>query len=255
VKGGRVGYRGTFHAPACGRLRGPDAARPVAISSDSMLIALPPADAADQDAGLERQAAGVDAPRRVTLPMLEGKNKMKQRALKDNKVTLRRSDTLSRIESEIPRLRNYARFLSRDMDLADDLLQDCLVHAIEKLESWQPGTNLGAWLFTILRNLHVSEIRRHRRISPVAVDDLPEHAVPAVHETRIYCRQVWQATNALAPEYRQVFSLVVADELTYKQAAVALDVEIGTVRSRLSRARACLQRSLRDGSASQESLR
>jgi hypothetical protein len=73
VKGGSVGYRGTFHAPACGRLRGPDAARPVAISSDSMLIALPPADAADQDAGLERQAAGVDAPRRVTLPMLEGK--------------------------------------------------------------------------------------------------------------------------------------------------------------------------------------
>jgi RNA polymerase sigma-70 factor (ECF subfamily) len=145
--------------------------------------------------------------------------------------------------------------LSRDLDRADDLLQDCLVHAIEKLESWQPGTNLGAWLFTILRNLHVSEIRRHRRIAPVPVDDLPERAVPAVHEARIYCRQVWQATSALAPEYRQVFSLVVADELTYKQAALALDVEIGTVRSRLSRARACLQRSLSDQLPSQEGLR
>ena len=238
---------GACHAPACGGLRGPDAvARAVAISSDRVLVALPSADTADQDPGLERQAAGVDAARRVKLPMLEGKNKMKQRALKKNKATSRSSDTLSRIESEIPRLRNYARFLSRDMDRADDLLQDCLVHAIEKLESWQPGTNLGAWLFTILRNLHVSEIRRHSRIAPVAVDDLPERAVPAVHEARIYCRQVWQATNALAPEYRQVFSLVVADELTYKQAALALDVEIGTVRSRLSRARACLQRSLGD---------
>jgi RNA polymerase sigma-70 factor (ECF subfamily) len=132
------------------------------------------------------------------------------------------------------------------MDRADDLLQDCLVHAIEKLESWQPGTNLSAWLCTILRNLHVSQIRRRRLIAPVALDDVPERAVPAVHEARIYCRQVWQATKALAPEYHQVMSLVVADELTYKQAARALDVEIGTVRSRLSRARACLQRSLHD---------
>jgi RNA polymerase sigma-70 factor, ECF subfamily len=140
------------------------------------------------------------------------------------------------------------------MDRADDLLQDCLVHAIEKLESWQPGTNLGAWLFTILRNLHVSQIRRHRLMAPVALDDLPERAAPAVPEARIYCRQVWQAAKALAPDHRQVFSLVVADELTYKQAALMLDVEIGTVRSRLARARASLQRSLRDELPPQEGL-
>ena len=89
----------------------------------------------------------------------------------------------------------------------------------------------------------------------VSGDDLPERAVPAVHDARIYCRQVWQATKALAPDHRQVFRLVVADELTYKQAAMALAVEIGTVRSRLSRARACLQRSLRDEPSSQEGLR
>jgi RNA polymerase sigma-70 factor, ECF subfamily len=180
---------------------------------------------------------------------------MEESAPTENNLTPQSADTLSLIESEIPRLRNYARFLSRDMDRADDLLQDCLVHAIEKLESWQPGTNLGAWLFTILRNLHVSGIRQRRRIAPVPVDDLPERAVPPAHEARIYCRQVWQATNALAPEHRQVFSLVVADELTYKQAARVLDVEIGTVRSRLSRARACLQRSLSDQLPSQEGLR
>jgi RNA polymerase sigma-70 factor, ECF subfamily len=179
---------------------------------------------------------------------------MKNRAPTENSVTLRSDDTLSRIEGEIPRLRNYARFLSRDTDRADDLLQDCLMHAIEKRESWRPGTNLGAWLFTILRNLHVSEIRRRRRMAPVALDDLPERAGSAVHEARIYCRQVWQATNALAPEYRQVFRLVVADELTYKQAAQALGVEIGTVRSRLSRGRACLQRSLRDELPPREGL-
>jgi RNA polymerase sigma-70 factor, ECF subfamily len=179
---------------------------------------------------------------------------MKKRAPTENNANSRRAHTLSRIQREIPRLRNYARFLSRDMDRADDLLQDCLVHAIEKLESWQPGTNLGAWLFTILRNLHVSEIRRHRLMAPVALDDLPERAAPAVHEARIYCRQVWQATKALAPDHRQVFSLVVADELTYKQAALMLDVEIGTVRSRLARARASLQRSLRDELPPQEAL-
>jgi RNA polymerase sigma-70 factor, ECF subfamily len=118
----------------------------------------------------------------------------------------------------------------------------------------QPGTNLSAWLFTILRNLHVSEIRRHRLMAPVALEGLPERAVPAAPQTRIYCRQVWQAAKALPPDHRQVFSLVVADELTYKQAALMLDVEVGTVRSRLARARASLQRSLRDELLPQKGL-
>lgn len=150
--------------------------------------------------------------------------------------------TLSRIETEIPRLRSYARFLSGDRTRADDLVQECLVRAIEKLDTWQPGTNLGAWLFTILRNSHLDEIRQQsRHPAEEAKDSLPDLAVPAEHEARVYCREVWKATELLLPEYRQALSLVVVEGLTYEQTAKTLDVAVGTVRSRLARARSFLR--------------
>ena len=73
-------------------------------------------------------------------------------------------ETLQHIEAEIPRLRRYARYLRREPDHADDLVQECLARAIAKIHTWQPGTNLRAWLFVILRNCHINEIRREQRI-------------------------------------------------------------------------------------------
>lgn len=96
--------------------------------------------------------------------------------------------TLARIESEIPRLRRYARFLCGDRQQADDLVQECLVRAINKLHTWQPGTNRRAWLFTILRNFYIDEVRRHRRPDALEIGDhLPELAVPGGQEAHVQC--------------------------------------------------------------------
>lgn len=150
--------------------------------------------------------------------------------------------TLGRIEGEILRLRRYARFLCGDSQQADDLVQECLVRAIDRLHTWQPGTNLGAWLFTILRNFYLDEVRRHRRPAALEIEDcLPELAVPGGQETHVQCLEMWEALKSLSPKHREVLNLVVVEGLTYEQTAELLDVAVGTVRSRLSRARAVLR--------------
>lgn len=150
--------------------------------------------------------------------------------------------TLTRIESEIPRLRRYARFLCGDRHQADDLVQECLVRAIEKLHTWQPGTNLGGWLFAILRNFYFDAARRRRRYGALEVENsLPEVAVSGGHEAHVQCLELWEALNSLSPEHREVLGLVVAEGLTYQETARVLDVAVGTVRSRLSRARSLLR--------------
>ena len=92
-------------------------------------------------------------------------------------------DVLQHIEQEIPRLRRYARYLRREPDHADDLVQECLSRAIAKIDTWQPGTNLRAWLFVILRNCHINEIRREQRV--VSLEDSSLRASP-----RSACRAV-----------------------------------------------------------------
>ena len=81
--------------------------------------------------------------------------------------------TIKLIEAEIPRLRRYARFLTGDHDRADDLVQESLARAIAKINSWRPGTNLRAWLFTILRNCFFNEVRRENRSPIDQVGDEP----------------------------------------------------------------------------------
>lgn len=161
-------------------------------------------------------------------------------------------ETLRLIEAEIPRLRRFARYMARDPDLADDLVQECLLRAISRIESWQPGTNLRAWLLTILRNVFFTELRRVRR-APIDGDKTPEH-VPAVgspeggQDFALYLAAVQQAFDHLSEEHREILLLVAVEELTYEEAASVLEIPIGTVRSRLSRARAALREALHDGS-------
>jgi RNA polymerase sigma-70 factor (ECF subfamily) len=170
-----------------------------------------------------------------------------ERSLAPGRITM--ADKLKLLEEEIPRLRRYARFLVRDVDQADDLVQECLTRAIAKIDSWTEGTNLRAWLFVILKNCHINEIRHNRRMA-VDGDVDAEHETPAVapsQDTHMALREVRDAFLTLSQEHREVLLLVAIEGLQYEEAAVVLDVALGTVRSRLSRARQALRDALGEG--------
>jgi len=143
------------------------------------------------------------------------------------------------LEAEIPRLRRYARALTRDVTRADDLVQDCLARAVAKQALWQPGTDLRAWLFTILHNQHVNNVRRSvREGTTVAVEDISSSlAVQPNAMPSLELRDLDAAIAKLPSEQRQVILLVGLEGMRYEQAAEVLGVPVGTVRSRLSRGR------------------
>jgi RNA polymerase sigma-70 factor, ECF subfamily len=149
------------------------------------------------------------------------------------------NDFCRMLEMQIPRLRRYARALTRDVAGADDLVQTCLTRAIAKQHLWQPGTDLRAWLFTMLHNQHVSELRRrNRERTSVSIDDItPVWSVSpnALHALEL--RDLDAAIAKLPDEQRQVILLVGLEGMRYDHAALVLGVPIGTLRSRLSRAR------------------
>ncbi|MGF1475318.1 MAG: sigma-70 family RNA polymerase sigma factor [Geminicoccaceae bacterium] len=160
------------------------------------------------------------------------------------------SETLKRVEQEIPRLRRYARYLTRDADQADDLVQECLTRAVAKIDSWRQGTNLRAWLFVILKNCDINDIRRNRRMD-IDHDASGDHhsalAIPPGQEAHIALLEVRDAFMRLNVEHREVLLLVAIEGLEYQEAAAILDVPLGTIRSRLSRARRALRDALGDG--------
>ena len=150
--------------------------------------------------------------------------------------------TIELIEAEIPRLRRYARFLVGDADRADDVVQECLTKAIAKVDSWQPGTNLRAWLFVILRNSYFNEMRRKSR-SPI-IDDADSALVgttPSNQDAHMALLDVRKAFLNLSDEHREVLLLIAIEGLPYEEAAGVIGVPIGTVRSRASRARQALR--------------
>ena len=153
------------------------------------------------------------------------------------------SDVFYRIEQEIPRLRRYARALTRDPSAADDLVQDCLARALAKSHLWQEGTDLRAWLFTILHNQYVNTVRRSVREGTVVEvsDTEPSLVAPAVQTKRLELRDLERALSKLPSEQRQVLLLVGMEGLRYEEVAEILSVPVGTVRSRLSRGRDALR--------------
>ena len=148
------------------------------------------------------------------------------------------------LETEIPRLRRYARALTRDATRADDLVQSCLVRAIAKSHLWQPGTDLRAWLFTILHNQHVNDVRRSVREGVnVPVEDVaPLLTVQSTQGAALQLRDLDRALERLPEEQRQVLLLVGLEGMRYEEVAMVLDLPVGTVRSRLSRGRDMLRR-------------
>jgi RNA polymerase sigma-70 factor (ECF subfamily) len=150
------------------------------------------------------------------------------------------------LEQEIPRLRRYARALTRDSVQADDLVQSALTRALAKKHLWQPGTNLQHWLFTLLHHQRVSDVRRLIRDQRARADERVVSILPASPDpdARIALRELDHAIAALPEARRQVVLLIGLEEMTYGEAADILGVPLGTVRSRLSCARASLRKSL-----------
>ncbi|MGH7096929.1 MAG: sigma-70 family RNA polymerase sigma factor [Stellaceae bacterium] len=154
------------------------------------------------------------------------------------------SDFARLLVVEIPRLRRYARALTRDASRADDLVQSCLVRAVAKQHLWQVGTDLRAWLFTILHNQHVNDVRRAVREGvSVAVEDVaPILTVQSNAGAALQLRDLERAIAVLPEEQRQVILLVGLEGMRYEDVATILDIPIGTVRSRLSRGREMLRK-------------
>lgn len=157
------------------------------------------------------------------------------------------SDPGERIVDYIPRLRRYARVLLRgDVLAADDLVQDCLERALSKLHRWRRGSDLRAWLFTIMHNLYVNQVRRACN-APQFVG-LPDEdmgpADPVAAESDLELRDLARAVEELAPDQREILLLVCVEGLRYQEVAAVLGIPEGTVMSRLSRARRQLRASL-----------
>jgi len=137
------------------------------------------------------------------------------------------------IEAEIPRLRRYARALARDVAAADDLVQDCLARALGKLHLWEEGTDLRAWLFTILHNQYVNQVRRAvREGAAVGLSETePMLMRPAHQGKQLELRDLERAIAKLPEEQRAVILLVGLEGMRYEEVAEVLGVPVGTVRS------------------------
>ncbi len=141
----------------------------------------------------------------------------------------------------IPNLRAFAVSLCGDIERADDLVQETLLKAWNHLDSFQEGTNLRAWLFTILRNTYFSECRRRRR--EVEDHDGTKAAELAVHPAQqghIDMQDFRRALNVLPPDQREALVLVGAAGFSYEEAASISGCAVGTIKSRVNRARARL---------------
>lgn len=160
---------------------------------------------------------------------------------------------IAQIEQEIPRLRRFARGMVRDMSLADDLVQECLERALTRLHLWQPGTNLRAWLFTILRNLHINGVRRKQTF--VDIDGEAQAGLGSAHGSqfsRLEVRDLRRALSKLPREQREVVLLIGLEGISYAEAADIMKVSIGTVKSRLSRGRRALRALMEGGMVDDE---
>ena len=154
------------------------------------------------------------------------------------------TDFRHRLEEEIPRLRRYARALTRNAVRADDLVQETLTRALRKEHLWQPGTDLRAWLFTIMHNLNVNEVRR--LVKDEALVDIVDCSSKLTATTDpTASRQLQELDRAIAQlpaDQRHVLLLVGLEGMDYQGTAAVLNIPVGTVRSRLSRGRDLLRK-------------
>lgn len=157
-----------------------------------------------------------------------------------------------RLAAEIPYLRRFARGLARDPVLADDLVQDCLERALAKERLYDPERNLRAWLYTILRNLFINRLRRERRFQSEpeeSLENVPAGRVEGAQLETVLAGQVLAMAQALPTEQREILLLIAVEGLSYREAAEVVDAPMGTVMSRLSRAREALRTKMGEDAA------
>lgn len=159
------------------------------------------------------------------------------------------NDFSARIQELIPRLRRYARALTGESGAADDLVQDTLERAWSKLHLWRHGSDLRAWLFTIMHNVHVNQVRSRASGSTVPLDDeMADAPVRPTQSDMLEVRDIDTALRRLPVEQREVVLLVALERMSYDETAKTLGIPIGTVMSRLARARERLRVMLSDES-------
>ena len=156
----------------------------------------------------------------------------------------------------IPRLRRYARALTGDRGRADDLVQDTLERALVKFHLWRPGSDLRAWMFTIMHNVYINQVRASSSAIVSALDDeAVQPAIRATQSDRLEVLDLQIALLRLPEEQREILLLIGLEQMTYDEAAGVLGIPIGTVMSRLSRARERLRALLAGGGAQTAGLK
>ena len=158
------------------------------------------------------------------------------------------SDARSLIVEQIPHLRRYARALVGDRGQADDLVQDCLERAWSRMDLWASGTNMRAWLFTILHNLHLNTARKYHNTPTLTPLETGVRSLPVrpTQEDRLEITSVWQAFSRLPEPQRAALLLIALEEMSYEEAAEVLDIPVGTLMSRIHRGREKLRRMMSD---------
>jgi len=149
----------------------------------------------------------------------------------------------------LPRLRRFAIALTGSAADGDDLVQDTLERALKNLHAWEPGTRLDSWMFRIAKNRFIDNRRAASRRKTVALDAAEQDAAldgERVLQSQLAFRDTAKALQALPAEQRQAVALVLVDGLSYREAADILEIPIGTLTSRISRAREALMAALED---------
>ena len=154
----------------------------------------------------------------------------------------------ARIVAFLPRLRRFCLVLARSEDRGDDLMQATVERALTRIDQWQPGTSLESWIFRIAQNIHIDEARTlARRGTSIDIEEAVSIAGEdgrTIVEGRSDLEKAKTAMATLPADQRVLMALVVLDGRTYKEAAEILDVPIGTVMSRIARARQSIDRAL-----------
>ena len=146
----------------------------------------------------------------------------------------------------LPDLRAFARFMCRERETADELVQNTILMALDKQSQFAVGTNLKGWLFTIMRNRFYSDLRAQRR-RPTAIDDTAVAPLAAVDnpEATIQLKELSVALWQLSPQSREALILIGAGGFSYEEAAALCNCSVGTLKARVSRARKVLAEKVR----------
>ena len=158
-------------------------------------------------------------------------------------------DFLDEMTDQVPALRRYALALTQNRDLADDLVQDCLERAIRKRRLWRPSGSLKSWLFKIMINVNKNRLRKKQPTDFAGpIDEDSGMQAPPSQISQIALAQTARALEKLPEDQKQILTLVVLQDMSYREVADILNIPQGTVMSRLSRARRNLSKLAEDQS-------